>query len=152
FHDGYWSMWSDNELSAVAHRRNAVIDALDIRCAHSHGQFRDDVRSRHEAPAFHGGGQSTFGFREQHGFEPWKYPAFEGEDSDSDGIYSPTWRVRLPAYWNATRRTEADYVELHRESHARRTQSFGPQAAPRGFQALIATRPERRASFELLAA
>ena len=152
FHDAYWSMWSDNELSAVAHRRHAVIEALDIRFAHSHGQFHDEVRSRHEAPAFHGEGQQTFCFREQHAFEPWKYQAFVTEDGDSDGIYSPNWRTRLPAYWNAARRTDADYLELHRESHARRTQSFGPQAPADGFQALIATRPERRASFELLAA
>src|SRR6266496_2340727 len=88
FHDAYWSMWSDNELSAVAHRRGAVVDAFDIQFAHSHGQIHDDVRVRHEATHFGGQGQRTFTLRERHGFEPWIFDEFAGDDGDSDGIYS----------------------------------------------------------------
>ena len=152
FHDGYWSMWSDNELSAVAHRRSAVIEALDIRFAHAHGRFHDDVRSRHEAAVIFGEGDRTFRFRAQHGFEPWKYSAFVGEDGDSDGIYSPNWRTRLPAYWSARPRSEALYLELHRDSHARRLQRFGWQQPIDTLQALISTEPGHRAALDLLAA
>jgi hypothetical protein len=152
FHDAYWSMWSDNELSAVAHRRNAVIEALDIRFVHTHGRFNDDVRSRHEAPAFHGGGQSTFLLRQQHGFEPWTYGAFAAEDDDSDGLYSPNWRTRLPSYWTTGARSDVDCLALHRDSHDRRLQRFGGQPPIEGFQALITTIPERCQFFELLTA
>jgi hypothetical protein len=152
FHDAYWSMWSDNELTAVARRRNAVIEALDIQFAHSHGQVHDDVRVRHEAPHHQGDGQRTFAFRQQHGFEPWMFDAFASEDGDSDGFYSPNWRTRLAAYWESPPRSAADYLALHRESHERRTQRLGPPAVVEGFQVLISTVPERRAFLDLLTA
>ncbi len=99
FHDAYWSMWSDNELSAVAHRRGAVVDAFDIQFAHSHGQIHDDVRVRHEATHFGGQGQRTFTLRERHGFEPWIFDEFAGDDGGA----------RL-----ATRAT-ADYITFMRD-------------------------------------
>jgi len=149
FHEAYWSMWSDNELSAVAYRRAAVVDAYDIWFAHSHGQVNDDVRARHEMPHL-AEGQRTFDFRQQHGFEPWMFDAFAGEDGDSDGIYSPHWRVRLAAYWEAPPRTAADVLALHRDSHERRTQRWGPQPAVAGLEVLICASPERRELRDLL--
>jgi hypothetical protein len=152
FHEAYWSMWSDNELTAVAHRRNAVIDALDIRFAHTHGQYNDEVRTRHEAPAFHGDGQQTFYFREQRGFEPWQFQSFAAEDLDADGVYSPNWRTRFPRYWSPSPRDEAGFFELHRDSHACRIERFGPQPPIRALQVLISTAPERHAHLALLLA
>jgi hypothetical protein len=152
FHDAYWSMWCDNEFSAVAHRRKIVVEALDIRFNHSHGQIHDEVRSKHEGPAFHGTGHQIFLFREQHAFRPWRFSAFVTEDGDSDGIYSPNWRTRLESYWNASPRTDQDYLGLHRESAARRSRMFGTRGQIEGFQVLIAAAPDRRAFLELLTA
>jgi hypothetical protein len=152
FHDAYWSMWSDNEFSAVAHRRNAVVEALDLQFTHSHGQIWDEVRTRHEGPAFHGTGQQVFLFRERNAFEPWSFATFTSEDEDSDGIYSPNWRARMARYWNASPRTAEHYLALHRESLENRTQTFGASGAATGVEALISAGPGRGAFLELLAA
>ena len=134
FHDAYWSMWSDNEFSAVAHRKGVVMDGLEIHFNHSHGQIHDEVRSRHESPAFHGTGQQVFLFREQCAFQPWKFNAFVEEDGDSDGIYSPNWRARPAVYWNQLPKTAEHYLGLHRESLQRRNQMFGARLPSTNFR------------------
>jgi len=151
-HDAYWSMWSDNEFSAVAHQKNAVIDAMDLQFRHAHGQINDDVRARHDAPHHTVTGQATFVFRQQNGFQPWKMNSFVTDDGDSDGIYSPNWRSRLALYWNQSPKSAAHYFELHRESLRRRLTMFGQRPAVEEFQVLIPTVPQRREFLELLLA
>jgi hypothetical protein len=143
-------MWSDNEHSAVARRRNAVIDALDIRFSHSHGQINDDVRVRHESSHYLGTAVQTFRFREANEFRPWMMDRFIGDDGDSDGVYSPSWYARLAIYWNQPARSAAGYLELHRESLRRRKELFGPQAAQRDFEVLIPTVQQRREMLDVL--
>jgi hypothetical protein len=149
FHDAYWSMWSDNELSAVAWGRRAVIDASDIRFFHDHGQIHDDVRARHES-SLQTTGYSAFCFRAQNGFRPWQFTGFGEEDGDSDGIYSPNWRTRLARYWSASPRSAAGYLELHRESLRRRNERFGRQAQRPDLQVLIPATAGRRELLDLL--
>jgi hypothetical protein len=151
-HDAYWSMWSDNEFSAVAHQKNAVINGLDIQFLHAHGQIHDEVRIRHDGPQRTSAGHSAFSFRQQHGFQPWKFNAFLTDDADSDGIYSPNWRSRLPSYWNPLPKTSDHYLELHRESINRRIRMFGSKPAVQEFEVLVPTVPQRREFLDLLVA
>lgn len=151
-HDAYWSMWSDNEFSAVACGRNAVLDGMDLRFHHAHGQINDEIRARHDAPQHTNAGQAVFSFRQQHGFQPWKANTFITDDGDSDGIYSPNWRARLAIYWNQSPKTPGYYLGLHRESLTRRTAMFGARPPLREFQVLIPTVPQRREFLELLLA
>jgi hypothetical protein len=150
FHDAYWSMWSDNEFSAVAHAKNAVVDGMDIQFRHAHGQINDDVRARHDSAHNTYTGQATFVFRQQSGFQPWKLNNFDTDDGDSDGIYSPSWRSRLPGYWRESPRTADTYVDLHRESLRRRQAMFGESPPIQEFQVLIPTLPQRRAFLDVL--
>jgi len=151
-HDAYWSMWSDNEFSAVAHQRNAVINGMDIQFRHSHGQINDEVRARHDAPDRTHTGHATFHFRQQNNFHPWKLNVFTADDGDSDGIYSPNWRSRLTTYWTEANRTAAHYLALHRESWRRRREMFGSRAPVTDLQVLIPTVPQRREFLDVLRA
>jgi FkbM family methyltransferase len=150
FHDAYWSMWSDNEFTAVAHQRQAVVNGLDIIFGHSHGQIHDDVRARHEAQMQEG--VESFRFREYNGFRPWKLYRFAPEDRDSDGIYAPNWSARPAVYWNQGPRDADHYLELHRQSAGKRAAMFGPQPQRPELQVLIPTIPARRQFLELLTA
>jgi hypothetical protein len=141
FHDAYWSMWSDNEFSTVAHQRGVVINGLEVRFAHSHGVISDDVRSRHEGPAFHTIGHQVYSFRQQHAFRPWMFNTFITDDTDSDGIYSPNWRARLPSYWTASPRTAQHFLGFHRESLESRKKRFGAAAPLDALQVLILAAP-----------
>jgi hypothetical protein len=152
FHDGYWSMFSDNEFSRVAHARKVVVDGLDIAFTHTNGQIHDDVRARHERPHFDGSGKWSYDVRAQGGFQPWVLAGYASEDGDSDGLYSPNWYARLPPYWNVSARGEAHDLSLHADSLARRTRTFGPQAPVSALQVLIATVPQRRPFVDLLSA
>jgi hypothetical protein len=150
FHDAYWSMWSDNEFSAVAHSKNAVIDGREIRFTHSHGQVHDEVRARHEQsyePA-----RSLFLSRQQQAFRPWHFEHFLGDDGDSDGIYSPNWHSRPIIYWNRSPKSSDQYLALHRESNRRRAQMFGPRPQIDEFQVLVPTIPQRREFLDVLTA
>jgi len=149
-HDAYWSMWSDNEFSAVAHQKRAVINGLDIRFQHAHGQIHDDVRARHDAPHITAGGQGTFVFRRRHDFQPWKSDNFITDDGDSDGIYSPNWPARPGVYWDRAPKSAEHYLGLHRQSLERRLERFGRQTPTHDFEVLIPTVPQRREFLELL--
>jgi hypothetical protein len=151
-HDAHWSMFSDSEFTIVAHRKNAVINGLDIAFSHSNGQIHDDVRVRHEASQCDGTGSRIFHFRERNAFQPWSFDAFLFEDGDSDGIYSPNWRTRLATYWNQAARTAESRLGLHRESLERRKQMFGTRAPSGDLQVLIATSSQERECAELLTA
>ena len=149
FHDAYWSMWSDNELSAVAHRRSAVIEALDIRFAHSHGQFHDDVRSRHEAAAIYGAGDHTFRLREQMVRATGNTASSSWKTATRTAFTRRTGGRGLPptGAWPGAN----GISELRRDSHARRLQRFGWQEPIDTLQALISTEPGHRAALDLLA-
>jgi len=149
-HDAYWSMWSDNEFSAVAHQQNAVIDGMDLQFRHAHGQINDDVRARHDSPHNTYTGQATFVFRQQNNFQPWKSNNFITDDGDSDGIYSPNWGSRPAIYWNQSSRTAASYLHLHRESSKRRLAMFGTRPAVQDLQVLVPTVPQRRDFLDIL--
>jgi hypothetical protein len=149
-HDAYWSMWSDNEFSVVAHQNGAVVDGMDIRFHHAHGQIYDDVRVRHDSPPVTAAGQATFTFRQQNGFQPWVSNSFVTADADSDGIYSPSWRTRLASYWNQSPKSVPYYLDLHRESARRRAETFGGREPVDSFQVLIPTVPQRREYLEIL--
>jgi hypothetical protein len=151
-HDAYWSMWSDNEFSTVAHQKRAVVDGMDIQFRHSHGQIHDDVRAQHDSPHRTATGNATFIFRQQSGFQPWKSDNFATEDAESDGIYSPNWRARLPRYWNQSPKSVGHYLEQHRESLRLRQTMFGTRPPIDEFQVLIPTVPQRREFLDLLLA
>lgn len=149
FHDAYWSMWSDNEASAVAHHRGVVVNGLDIHFSHTHGQIRDDVKAAHEGVNY-GTGNNVFNFRKQNGFQKWKYPSYIGDDGDSDGMYSPNWRARLAIYWANRPKTADHYLGLHVESLRRRRELFGQLPAREEFQVLIPTLPQRKPFLDIL--
>lgn len=149
FHDSYWSMFSDNEFSDVANMKKVVINGLDVRFTHTHGQIHDEVRKQHEG-ANYGIGSRIYNFRKQNAFHKWKYDEYIGDDGDSDGIYSPNWHTRLAIYWNPTSKTPDHYLGLHRESLARRRQMFGTANSVDAFQVLIPTLPRRKPFLDLL--
>lgn len=149
FHDSYWSMWCDNEYSAVMSKSGYVNNAMDIKFIHNHGKIVDNVSKTHNG--HHAHGKTIYDFRNSINFDRWKYPNYLSEDENSDGIYSSKLGVRFPSYYNQIPKSARYYIDLHTKSLKTRNERFG--TAPEKFkdlQVLIPTVPNRAVFLGLL--